>query len=269
MEHFILLNFSFGLGAVIIGVVAFIMLNLGLVIFLGSKDLISRTFALMTFAVVLWSVNHAFLVSAVSTSYLGDILNRFSYVLGLCNILVLSYVCVVQSLKKREPFVAIMYFCILFGFTILLMATDYIRTDSLWVGTVSWAGVQMWASGNGPWYLSYYIFYAAVIVYGLYLLRTNAKREQDALRKKQLLDMFWIVIIGVIPPTVTSIVLPTFFHISSFDWIGAVTGVFWLATTSYFLMRKNQTEQVFPVRIVYAELLVIAMIFLFGIGMFY
>jgi hypothetical protein len=268
MEQFILSNFSFGLGSILIGVVGFVILNLGLVIFLGSKNVVSRAFAFMNFVFVLWILTNVFSFSNIATSDLGTFLGKISYAFGLFPLWALSYCCFVQITKKRNAALEVTYFFLALIFTYFIITTNYIISESSWFDQVSWAGVQIWSTGYGPLISLYYLFYSVPLIVGLVFLNKETKKEQDLVRKKQFRSMFWIIVIGVIPPTITSIVLPGF-HIVTFDWIGGITGVFWIAATSYFLLRKNQTEQVFPVLIVKTELIVIAMIFLFGIGMFY
>ena len=268
MEQFILSNFSFGFGSILIAVVGFIILNLGLVIFLGSKDVVSRAFAFMNFMVVLWILTNVFLFASVQTSSVGSIISKSAYAFGLLPVFALSYCCYVQITKKRNFALEITYFFTTIILAYFILLTDSIIGEGTWVHSISWAGVQVWANNYGALSFIYYLFYGVPLIIGLYFLRKKAKQEQDIVKKKQFLGIFWIIVIGVTPPTITSIILPSL-QIDSYDWIGGITGVFWIAATSYFLMRKNQTEQVFPVLIVKAELIIIAMIFIFGVGMFY
>jgi hypothetical protein len=268
MEQFIISNFSFGLGSVLIGITAFVMLNLGLVIFLGSKDVAARAFAFLTFVVVLWSIFNLLMTATLQMSHLGRVFGRLAYSTGLFVSLSLSYFCFVHATKQRNMLLEITYVLVALFSTCFLVFTNGFFMDDRWIREVASVGVQVWGIADGPFSFVYYFFYVGSVVLGLVVLRIKAKQEQDMLRKKQLLNMFWIVLIGIVPPTITSIVLPAL-YVFEYDWIGGVLGIFWVSITSYFLLKKDQTEQVFPVMIVKAELLVIALIFIFGIGMFY
>jgi hypothetical protein len=268
MEQFISSNFSFGLGSVLVGVSAFVVLNLGLVIFLGSKDITARAFAVMSFFFVVWSLCNLLMTVSVQTSFLGNIFSRLAYALGVTVTFSLSYCCYVQITKKRNTNLEITYFFLAIILMYLMLQTNYLFLDGKWVGRVSWAGVQLWINKEGPLAFVWYFFYAGPIFLGAGALFLQAKKEQDSARKKQFLSLFWIVLIGFIPPTILSVILPSY-GIQSYDWIGGTAGILWVSVTSYILLRKDHSEQVFPVLIVKAELIVIAMIFLFGIGMFY
>jgi hypothetical protein len=260
--------FSFGLGSVLIGISAFIVLNLGLVIFLGGKDITARTFAVMSFFFVVWSIANLLMTISVQTSPLGNMFSRLAYALGLTVTFSLSYCCFVQVTKKRSTNLEIVYFFVAIIMMYFVMQTNYLFLDGKWVGRVSWAGVQLWLNQEGPFAFVWYLFYGGPILLGASALVLKAKKEQDVERKKQLFGLFWIVLIGFVPPTILSVILPSY-GIQQYDWIGGTVGILWVSVTSYLLLRKDHTEQVFPVLIVKTELIVIAMIFLFGIGMFY
>jgi hypothetical protein len=152
-------------------------------------------------------------------------------------------------------------------FCIFLLYTDYFLKDGIWLTEISWLDIQIWSINHGPLGFLYYFFYSTPLLFGIFFLYITARKERDIIKKKRLLNMFWIIVIGVVPPTITSVFFPIF-GLEKYDWIGPFTGIFWVFLTSYFLLKKDRTEQVFPVLIVKTELIIIVMIFIFGIGMF-
>jgi hypothetical protein len=69
--------------------------------------------------------------------------------------------------------------------------------------------------------------------------------------------------VGVILPTTVGLVLPVF-GIFNYFWLTPVVGLLWLATTMYVIIR----HQIFNVRIILAEFLVIALMLLTFINIF-
>jgi hypothetical protein len=267
MEAFINANFSFGLGSTIGFVAAFVVLNLGLVIFLGSKHIVARAFAFMCFTTVTWTVLTSFVAASLKGAVVGNFLERLAFALGLCTVFSLSYVCFVHATKKRNKPLEVFYFFVAIVMMRIIMNTNYVFLEGLWRSSVSWAGVQVWGCAEGPFAFIYYIFYGGSLLAGVIVLYIKAMKEYVVIKKNSLMNMIFIVLVGIIPVTVTSIILPSF-GIFQYDWIGGFFCVFWVSLTSYLLLKKEQNEQIFPVNIVKTELIVIAMIFLFGIAMF-
>lgn len=244
--------------------VAFIMVNLALVIYIGSKELPAKVFAYATLVAVGWTISMVFITSSPEGSYLGDFLCRFSYTLGFIVALSYSYFCIVFAETRHNFFVKSAYLFLASMFTYILMSTNLFLADSSWYGETPRLHTQIWGTAKHAVFpFVYDVSFVLVFCVGLTYVYAASKKEREKERKVRLTFMFWSLLVGTIPPTLMSVILPSL-GINQFDWLSVMSSVLWMSVVAYSIFKVGQLQ----VKVVVTELLVLALLFILFIAVF-
>lgn len=244
--------------SVIIWMIATIISSLGLVIFLGSNNRSSRLFSLNSFLVSAWSVSVSF-IPILRDSNSENLLLRFTFLMG---IVIGSFFLVFSNIfpdnQRIDKRVIKLLLLVIVIFSMLLFLSDLVIGKSFVV-----AGTWHWGQNYGPlWFLFDFLF-ASLWIIGIRTLTRKLANTNDHISKINIKLMLVGLIIGVIPPTIFSIILPRL-GIFSLNWIGPASGIIWVIIVAYSIIRYNQMN----VRVVITQVLAIAMSAIFFINIF-
>ena len=257
--------FDFGIGSAIISVVTAIITSVGLIVLLGSKTSISRTFVLAVFATILWSCVMVILIATPEKeTFLGNFMVRLSFTTGLFTSLSFLYFCIVFTSDKK-PAQWIPFSLVTLGvcLTPVLLYTDILVRDGKWIGKIQSVGVHIWDVNPGHIPFLYDILFIALFTTGVTLIYKKMKCSKDPKEKIQLKFMFWTIVVGFVPPGIFSILLPSL-GISRYDWLGPTSGFLWVFIVAYSIIKVEQMN----VRVILTEILVLAGLLLLFVNIF-
>jgi len=255
---------------VAIFVVALTILNLSLVITLGSKDYSTRTFAFSIFFVAVWVFIRGLFYSVDSTAdplymfyndfppyAIATILNKLSFFIG--GIVASGFLIFALSFpdNKRRPGLTIFLILLFFAHSFIYLYDDLFLGLAYHIG-----GIENWAWQQGPLLWLYDIYFFAPWLVGLYSIAHKASNTFGQ-TKVQLTYMFWTMYIGLAPVAIFSMILPRF-GTFQFEWISTPLMLVWPSIVAFSIMKHKQMN----VRAVYAELLIFACILLLFISIF-
>ena len=257
--------FDFGMGSTIISVVTAIMTGLGIIILLGSKTTVSRTFVFALTTALVWSCVMIILVAIPEKeTSLGNFVNKLSYITGLFVALSFLYFCLVFTTNKKltwwVPFsITMLGFCS----TLMLLYTDILFGDGKWKGYAQSMGVHIWGADPGRIPFLYDILFVAIFTTGIVFIYKKMKSSKDPKEKTQLKFMFWTITVGFVPPSIVSIILPSL-GTFQYDWIGPTSSLLWIFIVAYSIIKAEQMN----VRMVLIEVLVLAGLLLLFVNIF-
>jgi hypothetical protein len=253
--------------------IAVIVLNISLIISLGSKDSSSRLFALASFFHFLWLFSIGLSYSLIDPDLVAFAL-RNVYFVGL----VIPFILFFFSLSYLEDHVFtqrtrnIMVFGILAMF-LFVYAKDILsllgapfntflkEQTVITVSKITEDGYLGWNFGflSLLWAILFYGFGFSFVakLYQKYAVQT------DEVLRKQALFMFLAMVIAMIPAFLFNTTFP-FMGIFSFFWYGVLSSICWVSIVGYSIVKQGTMN----VNTVTAELLVFAMILLMFVGFF-
>ena len=242
---------------IIIVLTSILILGLDLVIIIGSKNLSSRVFVLLTFVTAIWVISHGFLVSTSSQSGI-DSLIRFQSLLGVIIAIGFYQFASIYPYDKRPSVKSLIFSFI----TIATFAYLYFFTNALVSGVYRINGIGHWAWAFGPWHLLFDIFFYTLWILAFYRIFKTYKSAAEKDRTN-LGNMFVALFFGIIPPTITNVFLPSLgeYH---FNWLGPIASLIWIFIIAYSIVKYHQMN----VRIVITEVLAICMMGIFFINIF-
>jgi signal transduction histidine kinase len=241
----------------LIWLTAILIASLDLVIVIGSKNLASRCFALLSFITAIWVTSQGFLIYTNSYVF-ADFLIRFQYVIGISIAMGFYLFSTIYPDDKKPNTKSIIYTIIVISiFTYLYLFTSYMNTGVIEIG-----GKGHWAWTFGPLNILFNIIFSGIWFIALLKLYKSYLKESGTL-KINLRNMFWALTLGIIPPTLANIILPTF-GIYSFNWVGPISSSIWIFIISYSILKYQQMN----VKAVSAEVLAIAMTIILFINIF-
>ncbi|MFA6295140.1 MAG: histidine kinase dimerization/phospho-acceptor domain-containing protein [Candidatus Paceibacterota bacterium] len=238
--------------------VAILIGSLDLVVFLGSNKLSSRAFAFCIFWVTLWISTMGFFISFQNTD-LGNIGLRTVYFLGSAISVSFLYFFLIfpDEIKlKRITYRSLIIFEILIFYLIYF-------TDLIVFGAYVNDSPSGWSWHFGILFFIYEISFLGFFLFGIITLYRKYKKCSDINLKNNLKFMLWVIIVGIIPPSLFCIAFPQFGYFD-LDWLGPVTEIIWIPIMSYSIIRYRQMN----VRAVVAEVLAIGMTIVFFINIF-
>ena len=243
--------------AIVIWVTAIFIVSLDIVIIIGSRNLSSRVFAFFSFLTAIWVISEGFFISSLDYE-IANLLIRFQYVLGISianGFLFFSYIYPYDRKPSKIHIITssifILSFVYVYFFTNLIISSVYM------IG-----GASNWAWNFGPLHLFFDISFYLIWIVALYKLYKNYKAEIGKL-KLNLKNMFLALSLGIIPPTIVDILLPSLGEFS-FNWFGPITSFIWISIVAYSIIKYRQMN----VTTVVAEVLAIGMTIIFFINIF-
>jgi signal transduction histidine kinase len=123
-------------------------------------------------------------------------------------------------------------------------------------------GISVWAWNFGKLHLLFDISFCLLWIIALFKLFKVYKSETGKL-KLNLKNMFLALFLGIIPPSLANIILPTFGNYS-LNWFGPITSFIWISIVAYSIIKYRQMN----VRTVIAEVLALGMTVIFFINIF-
>ena len=260
----IISQFDFGLGAVSIAVTVLVMVNVAFLLFLGSKDHKTRAFAFATIVLALWALGMLLSVATPQQfQRLGDFLIRGSYATGMWVGLSFFYFCHAYSISSK-PSPAMRWTLFVTGLIFIpLVFLESVFPSSLWREYIGGLGVNVWGTVEGPLAGMYYAIYGGLIVTGLYKVHRRIMTAQHVEEVRRTHLMFLTIAIGFIPVLIVSMILPSL-GVYHYDWMGPSLNIFWVMILAYSIMKHKQMN----VKVLKAELLIFALIFLLFVAIF-
>lgn len=251
--------FNINTATIILWLATFTAANLGLVIYIGSKELSSKIWALFSFTMALWLLVLGIDVSIPSqefspiTKILHSGIPRFTYFLGIIMAVLFYMFCKLfpdkKTLGKKDLFFLIFFSGLFF---ILMFFTNLIGGESFtWISNSNPVKAEVWTWPPGPLFSVYVIALNSFLLWGSVILYKKMKREVVPLRKKRIQLMFWSILFATIPPTFFDLLLPMLGN-EHWLWAGSLSVFVWVALLAYSIMRWNNMN----VRLVFAEVLV-------------
>jgi signal transduction histidine kinase len=243
--------------SILIWITAILIVSLDLVIILGSQNRSSRVFVLLSFTTAIWVASQGFLVST-HTPYLADWLIRSQYVMGITIAMGFYIFSIIYPHETKPPsytYILMLFVTILFGY--LYLFSDYLNTGVIEIG-----GKGRWSWTFGPLHPLFDIIFSLIWIISLKKLYTSYILSTGILRLN-LKNMFLALTLGIIPPTLANIILPTL-GIYHWNWLGPISSAVWIFIIGYSIIRYRQMN----VRVVITEVLAIAMTMIFFINIF-
>lgn len=238
--------------------VAIVIGSLDLVIILGSKLLASRAFGFCIFWVTIWIASVGFIVASVDPLY-GLLWGRLSYCFGSIISAGFFYFSLTFPDNTKPPplikWVLIALHLLLFYF--------YIFTDFFIYNAVRNGSPSVWSWSVGPVYSLFLITFLGFFIVAIIILSGKYRNSKITKNRKNLQYMLSTIFVGLIPPSITSIILPTFGYFA-LNWIGAASEIIWIPILSFSIIKYQQMN----VRAVVTEVLAIAMTAVFFINIF-
>ncbi len=243
--------------AELILVTAILIISLDAVILIGSRNLSSSVFAGFSFLTGLWVASQTFFVTTLSQDLSNDLI-RIQYMLGIVIAIGFYHFSVIYPNDNKPPRTSI-YVSTL---AIVIFGYLYFATNLLLVGSNYIGGIGAWGWTFGPWHWLFEISFCGLWIIALKNLFFTYKKSSGN-QRANLKTMFWALFLGIIPPTVCNIILPSIEYYS-LNWLGPICSSIWIFIIAYSIIKYRQMN----VRAVVAEVLAIGMTVIFFINIF-
>ncbi len=243
--------------AELILVTAILIISLDAVILIGSRNLSSSVFAGFSFLTGLWVASQTFFVTTLSQDLSNDLI-RIQYMLGIVIAIGFYHFSVIYPNDNKPPRTSI-YVSTL---AIVIFGYLYFATNLLLVGSNYIGGIGAWGWTFGPWHWLFEIAFCGLWIIALKNLFITYKKSVGN-QRTNLKTMFWALFLGIIPPTVCNIILPSIEYYS-LNWLGPICSSIWIFIIAYSIIKYRQMN----VRAVVAEVLAIGMTVIFFINIF-
>jgi len=231
--------------------------GLGLVIFLGSRNLSSRAFAHSVLWVTLWMVGTGFLIAA--TEYETAIFfSRLTYFLGTT--IASAFLCFLITYPEDKcPSRALTLTLTLgqYALAYVFLLTDWVIPDMFPLRSRGWG----WEFGGLS--LLFEAIFFGFFAYGIAILYRKYKHSNDENTRTNLKFMIWTIFAGTIPPSVFCVIMPRLGHFS-LVWLGPILEIVWMPIIAYSIIRYRQMN----VRVIATKVLAIALVAMFFINIF-
>ena len=235
--------------SIIIWITAVIIGSLSLVIFMGSKRLSSRAFAFSIFWVMVWSLVVG-LIPTATTAQVGSLYLKLSFLLGEITAACFFFLCLTFPEDIRPKKITIILL-VISQLTIIfcLLKTNLIIRPAFPIQTP-----LKWGQSYGPLWFIFDLAFFGFSTFGMVLLYKKIRLASDSLSKTHLRFMLATMLVGFIPPSLTTIILP---RLGYYDlaWLGPVTGLIWAGVVAYSILKYRQMN----VRVFAAEVITISM----------
>jgi hypothetical protein len=217
--------------------------------YLGKKSLSARLFALLTFSVSIWSFLIAIAVSAktIQTILLAT---RFNHLFGtIIASIFFSFALSYPYEKKIDKKIIFTMVGVEMIFVYFFFFTDLIIT-----GAVQLPHLKYLTWIYGPFISLFDLYFAFCWLTGIGLIFLKFKKAQKISIHQNLRLMLLALVIGVIPPTVITILLPQI-GIYDYYWLAPVSGLIWILLIAYSITRHH----LFNIKVIAIELVTFAL----------
>ncbi len=234
--------------------------SLVLVIWLGSKNLSSRLFALLALLDAVWIASFTLLHAETQSIEFATFLFRFQFYIGSVIAAVFYFFAMSFPEDKKPRPVALISLILLE----LLYIPVYFLTDAIVIEAIPIGGIQRWGFEMGNFWFLFDVPFFILWSVGLYALFKKFRHATDLRAKVSLKYMLIGLIVGIVPPSLFDIILPEHFGYFNLDWLGPITGIGWVSILSYSIIRYRQMN----VKAVTAELFILVMAVLMFLNIF-
>ncbi len=239
---------------------AFMNISLALIIYLGSKKLSSRYFALLALTYALWIINHGFMHGVGKSYELQHFFLNNSNYLGIFPVTMAAIFSLTFPEEKKPSRVILVILSSYFLFMIpayyfagnfMINVTDPIAYEPYW----------NWEYGRGG--ILFFVPYFLLWLFAIYNMYMKAKRSAGKTRKN-LYFIFWGFIVAGIVPSIVSVILPHLTGNQDFAWFSSAFSSAWVLVIGYSILKYNQMN----IKTVFTELLVLAAVGLLFLSIF-
>ncbi len=248
---------SISIFSIIIWVTGIFIISLDLVIIIGSNNLSSRLFSSLSFLTGIWVLSQGFYISSISLTQADNLL-RLQYFLGISIAVGFYLFSDVYPHDRRISKKSL----IISALVIILFFYLYFFTNTLISEVFEIGGIGHWAWNFGGLHLLFDLLFYCLWASALYKIFKTYRVAVGGLRTN-LKNMFLALFLGIIPPSITNILLPTL-GIFNFIWFGPVTSFIWVSIVAYSIIKYRQMN----VKTVAAEVLALGMTIIFFINIF-
>lgn len=244
--------------SILIWLTAILIVSLDVIVFLGSRSLSSRVFALSSFLTALWSAAQGFFIAA-NLSALALFIVKLQHFLGIIISLGFLYFSLTYP-DDKKPNKKLIPILVVIGVVFFIL---YFFTSQIIYEVFPFDGIQHWG-----WTFGLFQRLFDVTFYGLWvsiLMNTYRrwKRAQEVSQRTNLRYMFWGLLLGIIPPVVLNVFLPGIGYFR-LNWVGPIASAVWIYIIGYSIIKYRQMD----VRAFTAEVLAVSMAALMFINIF-
>ena len=235
--------------AVLIWISGLLIGSTAITVFLGSNKLSSKAFSFSIAVVTLWIISCGFLATA-TTAELANIMIRINYFVGGATAASFLYFFYTFPNEKKPssllPISVILLQLIFFWL--------YFFSDTIIAGVFRLETNNLWGWYFGKYSFLFEVFFFSFYIAGIIILYKKYKSVLNFDTKNHLKYMLWVIIVGSIPPSLVSIILP---RLGYFDlnWLGPVTEVFWIPIIAFSIVKYR----LFNTRIIAIELVIFSL----------
>ncbi|MCK5027287.1 MAG: hypothetical protein KAS07_02630 [Candidatus Pacebacteria bacterium] len=252
--------------------VAFLEGSLAIVLFHGSKEISTRAFSSAVFFTMLWTIFLGFHIAfpqqdtaITGTQWYLEFVADILHLWGVGVVFSIFYFCLTfLNEEKRYPTVFGALIAVAVVTAPLHFLGVFINESTIWWGTTQLGIGNVWEWNFGSFNLFYDIFFLGLPMVGNGFLLYRIWNIKELVKRKSLFAMFLVFTIGFIPSALGSVVLPNYFGIHQFHWMGGLTHVVWVSIAAYSIVKYNQMN----VRYVITELLILAAMGLLFLSIF-
>lgn len=236
---------------------AVLVLSIDLIIYMGSNNKASKLFLVLSFVSAIWIISQIYLVTTYNPNT-ANILIRSQYIMGIiitCGFYIFSKVYPFNNKISKLTYFSLYLIVILI--TYLYTFTDLLMTGVKFVG-----GHGHWSWQFGIFHPLFDLIFSFIWFISLYNIFKSFKKASSVL-KINMGHMFWGLTLGIIPPSLANIILPTI-GIYSLNWTGPIFSAIWVFVIGYSIMQYRQMN----VKVAITEMLAVAMTTIFFLNIF-
>src|SRR5574343_296391 len=234
---------------------AILIICLCIIILIGNRNKSSVAFAILSLTTSIWVISQGFFIS--TTNYhIAEKLIRFQYILGiLISIIIYNFSRIYhdnKTISQRNRIISVT--------TSLIFIILICFSNSIIIGVYKIDDIEGWEWKFGHLHLIYDItFY---LLWSTAILNLFKKyKSSTGLAKNNLLNMLYVLTIGVIPTTTMAIFLPSVGYFK-LNWISPISSIIWVIILLYAIIKYQQLN----VKTIIPVLLTISITVLFFIN---
>jgi hypothetical protein len=231
---------------VITGIIIF---GLGILVYVsGNKTRSAKLFSLLCVVTSIW-ITSISVVVAINDINTTSILTKLNHYIGTVIATVYLFFSYYYPSNKKASLRLVIFFCI---FEIVMFCLIFF-SDLIVGNTVKVEGDYIiWSYGNF-WYI-FHTYFVCCWTIGILNLYRKYKKTSDKLDKNKIRILLLGFSIGVIPPILTSLILPRV-GVYNYYWMGPLSAIFWISLMSYSITR----HRLFNIKIIAIELAIFAL----------
>ena len=204
--------------------------------YVSTKTISTRIFVVLLLLVSMWSISIGIMELPNTLGFIFVLVYsiQISYFLGILissTFLLFSFSYPYdKNLIRRHIFILLIVIII---FACLIFFTDTIIVQSSVTRNITH---PVWSYGS-LWFL-FDAYFVGCWFLGIFVIYKKFLNEKEIVLRRHLKILVIALIIGVIPPIVTSIFLPRF-GVYSYDWLGPASSLIWIMVVAYSIVKHN------------------------------